>query len=115
MPTTSQVAAELRRIADTLEKQPDIEIVKPRISFYHGYCETKEMFVSLAKVFPRPIDKGDGYSHDEYTLTHETDALTVYATINKSQICTLVEPARPARYECTPMLSLEEEEALGTL
>jgi hypothetical protein len=113
MTTTAAVAAELRRIADLLDKTPDVKIVKPNLSFFHSYQGTKESFLSLAKVFPRPIKKGDGYEHDEYTLTHESEALGVYAAIKKSKICTLVEPARPARYECTPILSLEEEAALG--
>ena len=70
-------------------------------------------FLDLAKVFQRPFDKGDGYDHQQYTLKHETDALEVYAAIDRSKVCTLVEEARPARYECVPILSLEEEAALG--
>lgn len=113
MPTAHAVASELRQIADLFDKHPELELVKPSLHFYHGYSDTKGQFIALAKVFPHPIEKGDGYSHDQYTLTHATDALSVYASIDKSQVCTLVEPARPARYECTPLLSLEEEEALG--
>lgn len=115
MPTTAAIAAELRRIADVLDKQPELEVVQPRLSFYHsyGYGRGKDAFIALAKMFPRPIEKGDGYNHEQYTLTHKTEALEVYASIDKSQVCTLVEPARPARYDCKPILSLEEEAALG--
>jgi len=112
MPTTAAIASELRRIADLLDKSPDLEVEQPRLSFYHGYSGKKENFVDLVKVFPRPIEKGDGYSHDEITLTHKTDALIVYASIQKDVVCTLVEPAVPARYACVPLLSLEEEAAL---
>ena len=114
MPTTSDVAASLRWVADLLDKTPDVEIVRPNLSFYHSFQGSKDTFIALAKVFPHPIEKGDGYHHDEYTITHTTEAIQVYASISKSQVCTLVEPARPARYECIPLLSLEEEEALGT-
>jgi hypothetical protein len=114
MPTASEVATELRKIADQLDKTPEAEIVKPILRFHHSYQGTKENFIDLAKVFPRPIAKGDGYKHDEYTLSHDSEAVEVYASIGKSKVCTLVEEARPARYECTPLLSLEEEAALGT-
>jgi hypothetical protein len=111
MPTAHAVASELRRIADLFDKSPDSEIEKPILNFFH--YTRKDHFIELVKVFPHPIEKGDGYGHDEITLTHRAGALTVYASIEKSAVCTLVEPARPARYECTPLLSLEEEEALG--
>lgn len=113
MPKANAIASELRKIADLLDRTPDAEITKPNLGFYHVGTEPKEQFIALAKVFPRPFDKGDGYSHDQYTLTHETDNLRVYASIDRSEVCTLIEPARPARYECTPLLSLEEEESLG--
>jgi hypothetical protein len=113
MPTTSAIASELRRIADMFEKNPDIDMVQPRLSFYFGCSDTKEKFLDLAKIFPRPLKKGDGFSHDQYTLTHKTEALEVYASIDRSKVCTLVEKARPARYTCVPLLSLEEESALG--
>lgn len=113
MPTTTAIAQELRRVADLLGKAPDVEVTKPRLSFYHG-SGTKTEFINLAKVFPRPFDKGDGYQHEEYTMTHKDNALEVYATIDRSQVCILVEEARPARYECVPLLSQEEEATLGT-
>ncbi len=114
MPTANAIATELRRIADFLDKTPDAEVSSARLSFYHNLSRTKEEFINLVKVFPRPFVKGDGYRHDEVTLEHESDTVTVYASIDRSQVCTLVEPARPARYECIPLLSLEEENALGT-
>ena len=113
MPTTTAVASELRRIADVLDKTPGVEVTKPTLAFYHDYTGKKEIFLSLARVFPRPLQKGDGYDHKYVTLTHESDALEVYACIGKDKLCTLIEPAKPARYACTPLLSLEEEAELG--
>jgi len=74
MITASAVASELRRIADVFDKSPETKLIQPRLSFYFGYADTKEQFLDLAKVFPRPFDKGDGYDHQQYTLKHETDA-----------------------------------------
>ena len=87
----------------------------PRTSLYFSCTYgggTKEQFIAATKVFPRPAEKGDGYSHDEITLTHRTDAIVVHASIEKNKICTLIEPAVPARYTCEPILSLEEEAAM---
>lgn len=113
MPTATSIATELRRIADVLDKTPDVDLVKPSLDFYHGYMGTKEQFLAIAKIFPRPFTKGNGYSHDKVEITHESAALNVGASIDRSKVCTLVEPAKPAVYDCVPLLSLEEEQALG--
>ena len=113
MPKANEVASQLRAVADALDKQPDAEIVKPMLHFYHGYSGTKEEFLSLARVFPRPFDKGDGYNHTEYTLTHDADALQIYASIDRSTVCRLVKAAQPAEYECEPLLNQEEEQQLA--
>jgi len=109
MPTANAVAKELRKLADQLDRKPDIEIVKPTVHFSHGHSRGKDQFLSLASVFPRPLKKGDGWQHEEYTLSHDTDALDVYACIDRSKVCTVVIPAREAVYDCVPLLSIEEE------
>jgi hypothetical protein len=112
MITAGQIAAELRRIADVLDKEPETELVRPNLYFFHGYSNTKENFLALARLFPRPFKKGDGYSHDAIMLTHETDALEVYASIDRSKVCILESPAIPAKYRCEPLLSAAEEESV---
>ena len=109
MPTATSIATELRRIADVLDKTPDVDLVKPSLDFYHGYTATKEEFLALAKIFPRPFKKSDGYSHDKVELTHETPSLNVGTSIKRWKVCTLREPARPAVYDCEPLLSQTEE------
>lgn len=113
MPTAKAIASTLREVACMLDKTPDAELVTPRLSFFHFGASSKDQFLNLVKVFPRPLKKGDGYNHTELTLDYHSDALRVYAAIDRSNVCTLVEPAKPARYECVPLLSVEEEEALG--
>lgn len=109
MTTAGAVAIELRRIADAFEKNADAVVVKPILTFYHGYMATKEEFVSLAKVFPRPFDKGDGFKHEQFTLTHHSEHLEVYASIERSAVCEIVEHARPAVYRCAPILGEEDD------
>jgi hypothetical protein len=111
MPLAHDVAVELRKLADSLDTTPDAVIVKPVIHLSHAYVSNaKERFITLAKLMPRPINKG--WNGEEITLEHETPALYLYASIAKSLTCTLVQAAIPAKYSCDPILSLEEEEAL---
>ena len=112
MPTANAIASRLREIADMLDKTPDADLTVPRLSFFHSDKE-KQQFINLTKVFPRPFEKGDGYNHTEITLRYRPDELTVYAAIDRSTVCVLREPAKPAVYDCVPLLSLEEEAALG--
>ena len=113
MPTAGQVAIELRRLADALDKHPDTNIVKPWVQFYHGYYATKDQFLAVAKILPRPLTKSDGYNHDEFRLNYESDALDFHASIDRAKMCRLIAPAQPAKYECEPLLSAEEEASLG--
>lgn len=112
MTTAGAVAVELRRIADVFEKDPAAEVNKPTLDFYHYGSGDKDRFLSLARIFPRPFEKGDGFSHDQYTLKHDAYGLKVYASIDRRHICKLVTPAQPATFECDPLLSEAEEESV---
>jgi hypothetical protein len=105
-----EFALKLRRLARDLEKAPEAEI--------HTYVsitpalDDKQTFLELAKVLPRPLTKKirhEGTSYEDFTL--EGDGFVL--GIPRSTMCILVEPARPARYECPSILSDEEEAALG--
>ena len=110
MPKSAEVAAELRRIADALDKHPEAEVSRPMLSFW----PEKEEFKTLAHILPRPLQKTtDGSGQYEKYVLENKSAVWLRAAINRSEICILVEPARPARYECPSILSAEEEAALG--
>jgi hypothetical protein len=107
------VAIELRKLADALDKEPDTTIVRPNIYFMCSYVGDfgKAAFLSLAKLLPRPLVKRS--TNNEYQLVGENDAIRFEAAITRSQVCTLVEPAKPAVYDCPSILSEAEEAALG--
>ena len=111
MTTAGAVAAELRRMADALDKEPEANIVKGNLWFWNG--ENKESFLNLVRLVPRPLKKvyeeGIGAS---VIATHETDALTIELRIARNSVCQIVEPAKPAVYKCEPLLTDEEEAAL---
>jgi hypothetical protein len=92
----------------------DLFVFRPTIYFnckWEPEDTGKEAFLALAKILPRPIRKEPDSS--DYILVHETDALRVHVSVERSKVCQLVEAARPAVYECTPLLSKLEEEELG--
>lgn len=117
MPLAHEVATELRKLADALDKSPDADIAKPYMFFSHSGTgdRGKDQFLTLAKLMPRPIKKSDGYRHDEVVLDHDGPSLDIRASILKSATCKLIRPARPAEYECAPILSQLEESTLEVL
>ena len=79
---------------------------------YSAPDKGKSAFVTLARIIPRPLDKEPGDS--QYELKYRNDSIWVRAVIDRSHICEIVEPAKPAVYHCPSLLSEEEEAALGT-
>jgi hypothetical protein len=114
MPKASEVAIELRKLADGLDTLGDTNVTDPWISFYHTSSDAKDMFLALAKAFPRPFTKeyeeGD---NGDLVLKYKTPAAFIKASIRRTNVCRVVEPAKPAVYECEPLLSAEDHAALG--
>ena len=112
MPKANDVATELHMLANHLAEGGDLEVKIPSIylSYRYGGDKAKDEFLALAKLLPRPLKKHYG-SHD-LELKFETEALYVCVAIERDKVCRLVEPAKPAVYECEPVLSPEEEGAL---
>ena len=109
MPKASEVAAELRKFADRLDREPDENVVKPYIYFSHSFrAKPKESFMALARLMPRPIKKSDGYTKEEMKIEYESASLDISASVQKIHTCILVEAAREAVYECEPLLSEAE-------
>ena len=109
MPKATEVAAELRRIADAIET---IEIDIPH-AFLNFSNHAKDSFLALAGVMPRPINKSvtDSSFQPELRLKYTTAAITLWVSVPQSLTCTLVTPAQPAVYDCPSILSeLEESE-----
>jgi|ERR1035437_253782 hypothetical protein len=113
MPTAGAVASELRRIADALDKEPGAEIEK--VSLYFSHLSHKDKFLTLARLLPRPLLKSYTSNNDnegDLELRYDSAALSLNAYINRSAVCTVVEPAKPAVYKCEPLLSDAEEAAV---
>jgi hypothetical protein len=111
MPLAKDVAKELRKLADSLDRQPEAVLQKPYISFSHYGKEQKDKFLSVCRILPKPLTKRMAY--DDLRVEHKTDSLDIQATIPQQHTCELVEAAKPAVYRCAPILSEGEEMELG--
>ena len=119
MPKAMEVANELRKLADALEKIGENRM--SRISIYIR-PDSKEQFLMLAKAMPRPLFKladDSYYTVTNWPLTKEgrrdysnVPIADVDISIDRTNICRMVSPAVPAKYECEPLLSEIEEKQL---
>lgn len=112
MPKAREVAAELRRLADALDREPETAVQTAWLTFY---CGSKEIFLNMARLIPRPFvrrcdEGGNGYDrlHLEYGGFSPGHPIHVDCSVLRTQISALVTPARAAVYECEPLLSDEE-------
>ncbi len=110
MYAAKEVAQEMRRIAEGLDQVPDLQV---RAYFhFEPALGDKETFVSMAKAMPKPMTKrvyNEGTSYEEFGLCSEFWSIR----IPRNAICKIVEPAKPAVYECRSIFSPEEEAELG--
>ena len=114
--TAGMVALELRRIADALDREPDAEVVAPMMTFYcNSYSapdKGKQVFLNTVRLLPRPLVK----EFSGITIEIENPNKSVVwlrASIAREVVCEIVEPARPAVYNCAPLLSDQEDAELG--
>jgi hypothetical protein len=113
MPKAHEIATELRKLADALDKQPELETAPVWVAFH---CDKKEHFINAVRFLPRPFTKREtDHSGDKYNrlrFEYSSPAMDVNASIYKSLTCELVEPAKPAVFRCDPILSALEEASL---
>lgn len=114
MPKASEVAAELRKIADALDQSPDVETITPHLSWFHSFDGSKDQFIATARLLPHPLEKiyeKDG-SYPRVEVRHTTASLVSEVSIYKESICRIIRPAQPAEYDCELTLSETEDASL---
>jgi hypothetical protein len=113
MPKAHEIATELRKLADALDANPEMEHKKPWVWFYAA--DTKQQFLNAVSVIPRPFKKSDTDPNSKYNkiqVEYVSPTIDLLASVYKSLTCELVEPAKPAVYRCDPILSALEEAQL---
>jgi hypothetical protein len=68
MTTAGEIAIELRKLADALDKEPTAEIEPISITSYHIGVQQKSGFLALARLLPRPLAKE--YSNTNLELVY---------------------------------------------
>ena len=115
MARAGDVAVELRKFVENLENNPDVDIPK---TYMHFSTQTKDQFLAVAGVIPRPFKKsvvGENGAYPQIEIKHDTDNVCIWALVLQSLTCTLVEPAKPAVYKCDPILSEDEDAKLAKM
>lgn len=103
MPQASVVAAELRKLADSLDKEPETVIDRPNLYWYHWTDDSKDLFLTIAHLLPRPLKKE--YTENDLKLVYESEGLRALTQIPRKAVCRVITPAQPAVYDCDPILS----------
>jgi hypothetical protein len=118
MTTAGQIAQELRRIADAFDKEPETVMEKPMLSFhcnnYSAANKGKAAFLAAVRLLPKPLKKEPSDTSYEVGYGRMDSKVAVWsrAVIDRASVCTLIEPAKPAVYDCPSLLSVEEETGL---
>lgn len=113
MPLAKEIAIELRKVADALDLNPEVEVIIPTLDFWYSLGSTKEQFLATARILPRPVKKNyptDTGNYSRVSVDYETPALKVSTSIYRETICRIVKPAKPAEYYCELTL-LDHEDA----
>lgn len=116
MPLAKEIAAELRRIADVLDLNPEVKTIKPELSFFHYSSHSKDEFMAVARIMPRPLEKKYPKTNESYSrveVKHSSSVLDVTASIYRESICRIIKPAQPAEYDCELTLLDSEDSALA--
>ena len=119
MPKAIEVAAELKKLVERIESAGELEIPYAFVHMTFGSSQ-KESFKTFAQdVMPRPYKKTfTDEPFGELRLTYDAeneagqDTLTLWVKIARESICRIVEPAKPAVYDCDPLFTPEEEAVL---
>jgi hypothetical protein len=115
MPKSSEVAAELRKLADALDREPEQELPVTNVDFYCKYAgvKGKPMFLALVRILPHPLTKSDD-DMGGLELKYTTPSLCIRTVVERDKVCKLIRPAQqiPAKYECEPLLTTEEDASL---
>lgn len=115
MPTAHEVATELRRVADALDLNADVEVKKPHLVFSFWDASEKDLFLTTARVLPRPVEKKYPVDNDRLSrvrVENDSPALMVSASIYREAICRIIRPAQAAEYDCEFTLLDHEDAAL---
>lgn len=114
MPKAHEIANELRKMADSLDKEPETEVQQCWVSFV---CSDRQIFLNTARLMPRPFtktypDAGDKYPKIKIGSKDFSGPIHWDVSAPRDVACRVIEPAKPAVYDCTPLLSEEEDAAL---
>lgn len=108
--TSHDYARELKRVADCLERREEFDLPDylDEVALKLSYFDDKKRFLAAVRALGTGTKGPDKYITNDYIFTPAFGGLRIQA--ERNTVCRLV---RPAEYECEPLLSPEEEQAVG--
>jgi hypothetical protein len=108
--TSHDLADALIRLATRFKQAAAFELPQYRRPWLHwSFWEEKASFIAAARV----LGGNKRYTDTDLSLEQDFGPLEVCLRIDRKAVCRIVEPAKPAVYECDPILSEEEEAQIG--
>lgn len=104
----------LRELADFLEANPCLPVpVNPYLgSSVTNYGEPEKTKLALQAVARCPGPWKKELDDSVLTLVKDFHCVEYRVTCNRTHVCKMVEPAKPAVWDCEPILSAKEFEEL---
>lgn len=110
--TSHELADQLQILADWLKSKPEFKTATAQPWLLLSEFYDKDTFLAAVRA-AKPGTKGDGFDHETLRFTPNTGSTVRFnLDIKRDKICTLITPAQPAVYDCTPMLADHEEAEL---
>ena len=110
MPLAKEVAAELRKLADTLDASSDTSVSVARINL-HSYDE--EAFRNIVRLLPKPLKKKFSGGFVEVIYGGLDCPIQITCSMLQERLSfRLIRPAQEAVYEHAPILSEAEDAEL---
>lgn len=107
MPKARELALELEKLANHYRNLGDVEVHPLHCLDYHV---GKQSFLDAVARMPHPFNKV--YRGDDFAVIYRTPAIVIEHYAKRDRVCRIVEPAKPAVFECLPLLSQEEVASL---
>lgn len=103
MPKAVDLALELEKLANHYRDLGDATVNPIHcLDFHTG----KESFLNAVAQMPHPFSKV--YKGDDFAVVYRGAGVVIEHYAKRDRVCRIVEPAKPAVYECEPLLSPAE-------
>ena len=104
-----ELAKKMQEGAEFLLSRPDADL-GPRVpELYLGWHYEKNDFINIVKA----LGSGKKIINGTDVIFETIHGMRFWLTVPRDKVCKMVTPAKPAVWDCEPLLSPEDEASLG--